>query len=218
MFDTKGLNSVEEIASTIAHEIKNPLSLVKANVELLEMADLDSVYSKNYLVIKNELNKINEMIMDFLQLTNQNSTDHDIVYVYDIIFNILEKYRITLDSYIDFTINCSDKELSVIGDEKNLEKVFLNIFKNAVEALEGEKGTLEINILKSDDKVLISFCDSGVGVKEYETNRLGESLYTTKPNGNGLGFAICQKIIHEHGGTISIKNNETKGATVTVVL
>lgn len=218
LIDTESLNSIEEIAATIAHEIKNPLSLVKANIELLELEDLENIYSKNYFVIKKELNKINEMMMDFLQLTKNQKDAYDIVYLYDVISNILESYSVTLGGNVNFTINCDDKELSVLGDEKNLEKVFSNIFKNAVEAIENSKGSIEITILKCDEKVVICFCDDGSGIKKNDINRIGETFYTTKHNGNGLGLAICKKIINEHNGSIRIKNNKTKGVTVTIIL
>ncbi|MDR2939363.1 MAG: HAMP domain-containing histidine kinase [Clostridiales bacterium] len=216
MDNANRLDSIENIAATIAHEVKNPLSLVKANIELLESADTERLFSKNYNVIKNQLNLINEMIMNFLQLTEEVKEEFDIVYLYDVACSVLENYKVSLSSKVDFYIVCPDKNISILGLKKCISSLILNILKNSVEAISSKKGTINIKILNTDQEAIISISDNGDGIPEEKISTLGDSFFTTKENGNGLGVAICKKIVSQHNGTITYKNNPDCGCTVTL--
>jgi len=219
---------IEEMASIIAHEIKNPLSLVKANVELLELADEENAYSKNYFVIKNELDKINDMMMDFLHLTKNSPAEKDIIYLRDIIQPIFENYKITLSEKIKFEFNCEDEDIAVLGSENSLKRVVANVIKNAVEAIDDLNGIDKINeISKTGGKIIIDlYCenefvvldvtDNGAGISVDFMNEIEKPFFTTKPNGNGLGVSITKKIIEEFCGYFTLENNRTKGCIAKI--
>ncbi len=216
MENADNFNSIENIAATIAHEVKNPLSLVKANIDLLESADTGKVFSKNYKVINNQLNIINEMIMDFLQLTKSINQEFDIVYLHDIIHSVLENYKVSLSQKANFYISCPDKNISIIGSNKSISILILNILKNSVESVTAKKCIVNINIYAENDQAVISISDNGPGFPEDKISEIGDVCFTTKENGNGLGLSICKKIVSQHNGKISYKNNAESGCTVTM--
>lgn len=113
-----------------------------------------------------------------------------------------------------------DKHLpEIIASRENLERVFLNLFMNAIHAVSKKgKVILETRLLSSQDRVEIKIMDNGKGISKEQQERLFEPFFTTKENGTGLGLSICQSIIHQHKGTIAIESQLRKGTTVTVLL
>ena len=103
------------------------------------------------------------------------------------------------------------------GEEHHLKQVFINILKNAIEAME-EGGSLRITASNNEGKLRIHFQDDGPGIPPQLAERVFEPFYTTKATGTGLGLLISQKIAQEHGGSLTIGNMEEKGACVIVTL
>jgi signal transduction histidine kinase len=113
-----------------------------------------------------------------------------------------------------------DKELpEIIASRENLERVFVNLFMNAIHAVSKRgKVILETRLVPSRDKVEIKIIDNGKGIPKEQQERLFEPFYTTRENGTGLGLSICQSIIHQHRGTIAIDSQVGKGTMVTILL
>jgi signal transduction histidine kinase len=111
---------------------------------------------------------------------------------------------------------------SVLADKNKLQQLFLNLITNAVQAIE-DGGTLEVFTESGMDRmgrksVLISFRDTGCGIRTEDLGKIFDSFFTTKEAGTGLGLAIAKGIIDEHGGSISVESEEGMGTTVTVLL
>ncbi|MCL1936491.1 MAG: HAMP domain-containing histidine kinase [Defluviitaleaceae bacterium] len=203
-------DAIEQIAAALAHEVKNPLSLVRANIELLEQKDPEKNNKKNYEMIHNELLKINELIMQFLNLTVSNKEIFDLVYIADIIINIVKKYD-TSYANINFVIkNMVYEEKAILGSENKLDILFNNIIKNSVEAINSTKkeGIIEITIKNEKNHTIANIKDNGGGILEEIKDSLGMDSFTTKELGTGLGILICKQICKEHNGEFSIKNTE----------
>jgi len=112
--------------------------------------------------------------------------------------------------------NFAEKAIATV-DGKQLERVFLNLTKNAVQAMpNGGKLTIATNETK--DHIEIEFTDTGAGISEENMSKLFEPLFTTKAKGIGMGLAICKKIVEEHGGTIEVKSKVGQGTTFTIKL
>jgi len=211
-------DDIELIAAALAHEIKNPLTLVKANIDLLEAHNHQTEYKKNYATIKEELDKINQLMMEFINLTKPIGDDNsDLIYIEDILRQIVRKYTISLGDNIKISFYDDNGDNIVLGDEKSLSILFDNIIKNAVESTEYD-GVINIYLEKSNGFCQIKIVDNGKGIKKGLESRIFEEFFTTKIGGNGLGLWICKKIVKNHGGTFEIYNNEDKGCSVVVKL
>lgn len=211
---------IEQIAAALAHEVKNPLTLVKASVELLESNDERADTKKNYKIIKQELKKINEIILEFIDITQPVIEENfDFIYVSDVIYQTSEKYKKTYENKINFILDINCEDMAILGVEKSISILFDNVIKNAIEAIE-EDGqiviTTEINEI--DDSIIITTADTGVGIPEDVANKIHENFFTTKEFGSGLGLSICKKIVQDHKGTFDISNNsDSFGCTVKII-
>jgi len=210
---------IEQIAAALAHEVKNPLTLVKASIELLESSDKRTHAKKNYEIIKQELNKINEMMIEFIDIaqpaTEENS---DFVYIADIIYQTSEKYKKTYENKINFVLDINCDDAAILGLEKSISILFNNIIKNAVEAIESHgQIVITTEIDKNNDNIIITTTDTGEGIPENLESKIHKNFFTTKELGNGLGLSICQKIVQDHKGTFEISNNSnTPGCTAKI--
>lgn len=210
-------NAIEQIAATLAHEVKNPLSLVLANIDLLESRDCTVEHKNNYKTIRCELNRINEIIMQFLTITRTPNETFDLVYVIDILKKIAEKYTTTYTN-ISFTLT-TKTEGPVLGSRDSLSILFHNIMKNAIEALEEVNALCKIDILLKEENnhVIIEIMDNGRGIPSEIHENITHSFFTTKPTGTGLGLGICQKVADDHSGRFKLMNAE-KGCVAVVEL
>lgn len=206
----------KELAAALAHEVKNPLGLIKANVDIIKL-ESGTAYEKSINIINREINKITSVIETFGHI-KAGGTLWSRVSIPDMLMEIIYDYNISLQNKnINFRlINNSDYPY-VQGNENKLSILFFNIIKNAVEAIE-EKGEIVAEIYNSDSRLIIEIKDNGKGIEDYILKNIGKPYLTGKENGNGLGVAICKSIVGEHNGKINYKNNELGGCTVEVVL
>jgi signal transduction histidine kinase len=109
------------------------------------------------------------------------------------------------------------KKVTAAVDEKQLDRVFLNLTKNAVQAMP-KGGTLAITTNKTESHVEIVFSDTGSGMPEESMKKIFTPLFTTKAKGIGMGLAICKKIVEQHGGTIGAKSKAGQGTAFTIRL
>ncbi len=207
----------EQLTAELAHEVKNPVALIKANIDYMQIIDTNGVYDKNFGIIKKELQKITNIVMDFIKLAKpvQNS-EREIIFIYDLIFEIIEEFDTPFDDKeIKFELTCFNEDLKFLGEYSKICIVFFNIFKNAVEAI-SEKGNISTFIGREGDEIVIKVVDSGEGINEGIEKEVGTPFFTTKVGGSGLGLSICKKVIEGHNGTFKIYNNEGAGCTVEV--
>lgn len=224
---TMDTRAIEQIASALAHEVKNPLSLVSATIKLLAQDDPVLEHQKSYKTIEKELMKINDLIMQFLTLTQPTTPQFfDLVYLGDLLSESLEKYQ---NSYPDirfdlFNFICHDRELVVLGNASHLTMLLDNVIKNAIEAIDKELGQISFFLKESQNTIKITAVDNGCGLSDVVKNQIATSFdapfsfFTTKKMGTGLGLGICHKIATEHGGSFSIENGNKIGCVVKITL
>ena len=202
-----------ERAAFFAHEIKNPLAVLKANVQLIE-PDYNGENKKSFMTIYECIDNINKLIsenMDYIKSeTVRGGSD-----AVKIMKMVLRKYSVTGKRNFGFK---TDREtVPVRCEEKLLESLFENLIKNAVEATEeGDEINAEIRVRRG--KAVIKISDAGCGISDTELARVSDLFYTTKKGGSGVGLFMCRRIAEQNGGRLKIEKNRPKGTKVTVEL
>ncbi|MDR2899767.1 MAG: HAMP domain-containing histidine kinase [Clostridiales bacterium] len=214
MYNYESDQALDEIAAAIAHEVKNPISLVKANISILAQDKLAEAYENNFRMINRELDKINEIMMDFIHLTERNVNEPDIVYICDMLRELTADLYISGLNGLTINLNCPDENLAVLGCEKSLKILFRNILKNALEAME-YKGNINVDVSSKEQLLTVKIKDTGNGFPEDIKDKIFTEYFTTKSGGSGLGLSICKKIAKEHSGRFTLKN-VTGGCEATV--
>ena len=204
---------IGQMATAIAHEIKNPLSSLKGFTQLQQEKDKgDEQY---YPIMLNEIDRINAIVNDLLILGKPNTgvkSPKKLVDIIQYVISVIDPHAQRKDIYIEYDV---DDTTVLLCDENQMKQVFINLIKNAMEAMPSG-GTVTINSKIDKNCALISVKDEGCGIPPEKLAKLGEPFYTTKQNGNGLGLMVTKKIIEEHEGTINIQSEMEKGTIVTI--
>jgi len=207
------------IAASIAHEIRNPLGNVSLAVQQLKKAySEDSPWSKHIEVIIRNTERINFLITELLNCARPpelNIRPHDL---YGIIENVLDSIKSSLSIQLVEVIKKFDAKPSIINvDREHIQRVFLNIIVNSVEAMP-KGGTMTISSSIEEDFLVVKIQDTGVGILEEDIIRIFDPFFSTKPMGVGLGLSIVYGIVVSHGGEISVESIWKKGTIFTVSL
>lgn len=216
LLQSEKLSIVGELAAGVAHEIRNPLTTIKGFMQLYKWENGSDEIND---LLLSELNRIETITSEMLSLGKPQAVQHHRTDLIELVENTLE--LLSPQAHLnDIQFNLSVKEPAVfITCERNqLKQVFLNILKNAMEAM-SDGGNIDIDLFTSEDQeCILSFKDEGSGIPEEILPRLGEPFYTLKEKGTGLGLMICNKIIKQHNGTITYHSKPQEGTTVEIRL
>lgn len=216
-------SAASKLAAGLAHEIRNPLTTVKGFIQLLK-PDLQAIGKEEFTdVVLEEINRANDLLSEFLTLLKPAPTGKRKVSVNNVI-NSMEKLFTSeaILQNIQFSANVPVSEFYVFGNEKQLKQVFMNLLKNAFEAVEGndrkKNGVISISLHSINSHAEISIQDNGSGIEEHEMKKMFTPFYTTKERGTGIGLVICKQIIEDHDGSLSVKSTPTGGTVFKVIL
>lgn len=203
------LSAIGELSGRLAHDLRNPLSVMKMSVDLIKQhpADTkisDTVITKRLELIEKSIDRISHQVDDVLGYVRNSPLKPTSVSLRTLILTSIDKVHVPQD----VVITISDTDVIVTCDVVKIDAVFINLIINAIQAM-NQGGTLEINIKTYGDYAIIDFIDSGLGIPEEFINKIFEPLFTTKQKGTGLGLASCKNIIEQHNGIIIVKNNPT---------
>lgn len=199
-----------ELAAALAHEVKNPISIIRANVDYIKLS-VSPNYSKCFSIIDKELNKLNSLITDYTAILQPDS-NKEVIFLEDLIYDVTEEFSILNTKEITFSFKL-DNDIKIMGDYKKLSILLFNIYKNSVEAIKS-KGKILTRLHLKGNKVILEITDNGIGIPTELINNIGTPFLTTKENGSGLGLMICKSIVDSHNGSISIENVENGCKTV----
>ncbi|WP_165613034.1 two-component system sensor histidine kinase NtrB [Paramaledivibacter caminithermalis] len=211
------LSAVGELASGIAHEIRNPLGIIKTISQTINNDVKDKEIKEGIEIIIHEVNRANMVIKGILDFAKPNINQKKYHSINNLIRNILiitNKY--TQQHHVEINYNF-DIDKSILIDVDKLKQAFINIIFNAVQAMP-EGGKLDINQSTQDDYIKISFEDTGIGISQNIIEKIFEPFYTTKDFGTGLGLPITHRIIEEHKGYIEVDSELDKGTKITIFL
>lgn len=225
------MSSMGILAAGLAHEIKNPLGGIRGAAQLL-LLELSKPDQGEYLnVVIAEVDRINRMVENMLDFTRPQQLQQEQLNIHQILEHILILEKESLTVKKGTVIQEYDPSLpQLVGEEDRLKQVFLNLIKNAVEAIP-EGGAVRLVTRVGTDysvktgpdsnpclTIIIEIIDSGPGIPAEELKKLFTPFYTTKRKGSGLGLPLSLKIIEDHGGTIKVLSEMGKGTTVQVFL
>lgn len=213
-----------EVARRIAHEIKNPLTPIKLSAQRLmkRYANVitDPVFTDCTHQIIHHVEHLQQLVTEFSRFARLPEIVRTMGNIEQTLKENIQFFSITYP-HIEFTYSCMDTIPSLLFDTSAMQRVFMNILKNAVEALEGiEQATVDAHISYNSTMhiVQIQIHDNGRGIPEYEKKRLFEPYFSSKKEGTGLGLAIVQSIIADHRGYIRVISSKEKGTTIVIDL
>lgn len=210
------LKTTGQLAAAVAHEIRNPLTVVKGYLELYEQEAMgENKIKQNLPLLINELKSAEQVISQLLSLSKPSQHLVERVEVKKAIYGVtdlLQSYGLLNKSTLDVSV---DDQCSIEMNKIELHQLLVNIIKNAIEASD-PGGTIFIKVGTTGEKVEIQVVDQGVGMSEEELAFLGTPFYSLKNKGTGLGVTICQSIVKKHNGTIQYESVKGKGTKVTI--
>ena len=210
------LNVISQLAASVAHEVRNPLTSVRGFLQLMRDDENLQSAQKNYIEIAiNELDHAQSIINDYLSLAKPNTEELSSINISDEV----KKTIALMTSYsniqnITIKTNIQDS-LYIKGNSNEMKQVLVNIMKNGIESMEAG-GILSVNTLEKNGLVSIEIIDSGKGMSKSQLNKLGTPFYTTKEKGTGVGMTISFQLIQGMKGKIKVKSELKKGTTFTI--
>ncbi|MDF2947949.1 MAG: histidine kinase [Bacillales bacterium] len=210
------MNIAGQLAASIAHEIRNPLTSVKGFFKILKTGEASK--ELYYKVIDDELSRIEQISNELLTLAKphvDNRREHNIVKIIGEVVVLLTSESNMRN--IELLVQNSCTDVYLFCEETKIKQVFINLIKNAMDAVK-ENGKVIIKMDHNNDNIQIKVIDNGVGISRELIEKLGEPFYTTKDKGTGLGLMVCYKIIEDHKGTIQVESELGVGSTFSITL
>lgn len=214
------LNVVSELAASVSHEIRNPLTVTSGFLQLLNKSKTISPEEKQYVELSLlELQRAEKIVSDYLSFAKPQSDNMVISNMRDeaeYTKKIIMPYAAMHKVEVDFKFNNS---LNKIYDRNQIQQCLINLYKNGIEAMkENGGGTLIIDISEAKKNIVISIRDNGVGMTKEEISRLGKPYYSTKEEGTGLGMLMVYSTINKVKGSIEVESEKGKGTTFLITI
>jgi len=214
------LTAIAQIAAEIAHEIKNPLQVIKVGSSLLKriIPETDIKAAKTINQMDNALIRTTGFVDSLLNISRPVELRKERVNINELIKGVIEEMREAVLSNIEVKEQLSAIP-EILADSDRLKEVVLNLFKNAAESMEGlEKRVLEVKTEKEGEFIKIIVSDTGKGIEKGDIDKIFDPFHTTKKKGIGLGLPICQRFIKAHNGRIDVESKPRAGTTFTIRL
>ncbi len=206
LIKSQKLAIIGELASRMAHDLRNPLSTIKNVVELMENKQKLRIEEKiiYYGKLYRAIDRISHQVDDVLEYGKTSQLQLQSANITSIIRQIVEDNNFAKD----VKVNIDNVDIRLNVDIRKIEAVITNLLINAAQAIDN-KGTINVRLLDNGSNAIFAIEDSGPGIAPQNIAKVFDPLFTTKQTGTGLGLSICKKIIEQHGGNISVKNNPT---------
>jgi nitrogen-specific signal transduction histidine kinase len=212
LIQTESLAKIARLSTSIAHEIRNPLSAINTAVDVLkEELKLKEEDEKLFNIIQKETKRLNEIITDFLQFARLKEPDFRKIEIVDLLDSILLLMEKEIPSNIKIEKNYREKKCEIIADPDLLKSVFYNIILNSIQAIDKKiDGIIKIDFQEDEKYCKIYITDNGCGIKKEDIEKIFEPFYSTKKEGTGMGLAIVANIVLKHKGKINVESEKNK--------
>jgi len=216
------LSMMGNLASTVAHEVRNPLNsismgLQRLNAEFKPSQD-QAEYSHFIELMRAEVQRLNAIVEQFLSLARPLALEPHEIKIEQLMSELATLTQSNASAAkVKLSIIARDPSLIVTADPNYLKQVLLNLILNGIQAMP-DGGTLTLEATAARGKRILRVSDTGMGISKENLGRIFEPYFTTKANGSGLGLAIARRIVEEHGGSISVTSEPQKGSRFEIVL
>lgn len=219
------LATIGQMTSLITHELRNPLSSINLNSEMLQEAlvehgisgDDDDVMPLLDTII-DEVDRLRDITEEYLVYARLPSPNLEARNLNEIIQGLVDFHVFEWDQQgVDLDISLPDDPAEVLVDGNQLRQALLNILRNAIEA-SPEDGLVSVLVTCDESTARIEVSDEGPGIDAAVLDKIFEPFFTTKSNGTGIGLAMTQQIVEEHGGRLAVESAASGGATFIIVL
>ena len=198
------INTIGMLASQIAHDIKNPLQIIKNSIEIIRKKNPeDKIIIREINRANRGIARISHQVEDVLNYVNPTQTRFIPVSLLKIIQSTIDTVKIPKK----VEVILPKKDILVECDAEKMESVFNNIILNAIHAIGNTVGKITIRLVQDKDNAIIEFENTGPNIEKNMLPKIFEPLFSTKEKGTGLGLVSCKNIIETHGGNISVRSN-----------
>lgn len=213
------LASLGRLVTGVAHELRNPIGVVKATVQVMEAEFKNQPEIQEFTsVIKEQVDRQNRVIQELLDFGRPHTPVVQPLCINDILHRVLTFTSPMLRQHsIELVTELAEDMPKLSADPERMKQVFVNMILNAIQAMP-RGGKLLIQSGLDGEQAFISFTDSGEGIAPENLAHIFEPFYTTKSQGTGLGLSISHQIVTSHGGRIHVSSRPGEGSTFTIVL
>jgi signal transduction histidine kinase len=220
LLKTQRLAAIGEAAAMVGHDLRNPLQVITYALYLAEHK-LDSSYNgdirKTCTIIKEQVQYMNKIVSDLQDYSRPLKTKLLETNIHELINETLSTLTIPENIKVSVVIDADLNFPKLRVDSLMIKRVFINLLTNALQSMPNG-GELTVTASQTEETALISFRDTGVGIAEEHKSKIFQPLFTTKAKGQGLGLAVCKRLIEANKGTIRFESEVGEGTTFTVTL
>lgn len=215
------LSTIGELASSIAHEIKNPLISIQGFAKRIQKAKDFEAVERYATFIEKEAGRLSEVLSKLLSFSRMDEPKFELANINEIVDDtvLFMEHHLTRFKNIELDISKKEDLPYVKVDKIHIQQILVNLIMNAAHAMP-EGGLIKIITGKEKDHVFISVKDNGIGIKKEIMDKIFEPFFTTKEKGmgTGLGLSLCKRLIEANKGKIEVESEENKGSTFKVLI
>lgn len=219
LLHSERLALISELSASVAHEIRNPLTVTSGFLQLLQQSGNLSANNQRYIDLSLlEVQRAESIVTDFLSLAKpqeQNMVTSNLYqeaeYVKNVMIPFANMHGVKIVLYCDNT-------RQIYFDENQMKQCLINICKNGIEAMKDHPGTLYIDVTEKKNNIIIQIADTGHGMTKEEVSRIGKPYYSTKKEGTGLGMLMVFSTIDKLDGQVDIDSVPGQGTTITMTI
>ncbi|NDF46916.1 MAG: GHKL domain-containing protein [Nitrosopumilaceae archaeon] len=207
LFKAERLSAIGEMSARIAHDMRNPLSIIKNSIELVKLKYSEHISSDVYTLFTSIDNASSRLVfqlddvLNFVRSSPLDCSQHSLGKILD-----SSIHEIVIPDQI--IINKPNNDVQLFCDEEKIKAVFTNLIMNSIQAMDSH-GTITVQFFESSDDVKFTIQDEGSGIPKNLIDKIFEPLFTTKSRGTGLGLPAVKMIIQQHQGTITVSSSPT---------
>ncbi|HSE40178.1 MAG TPA: ATP-binding protein [Acidobacteriota bacterium] len=223
LIESEKMASTGKLISGVAHEVRNPLFGISTTARALanELENKEEI--KPFLdIITNETGRLNRLMEDLLNYARPVKIDKNASDIVQVVQEVIDHYKKTPQHQdVVFTLHCSELLPPIYLDRNKINQVLVNLFENGIQHAAGQPKIdvfLQYMSLSDPHEIHIVVKDNGTGISAESLQRIFDPFFTTRQRGTGLGLSIVRKVIHDHGGRISVESHQGIGTTFRISL